>query len=538
MAIGATTVWRVRVGGNDQNGAAFDAAIAGAGTDYSQQDAAQLALTDLATPGAASTTLTSATGGFTAAMIGNGIRIRSGTNFTVGVYFITAYTDTNTVTLDRTPSAAGAGASGAGNVGGAVATLKKILDQATATSGERPVPGNIVYIRGSGIDRPTSADYTQSGHSVMNSLASAVNGRVFVIGENGRPRIECNGLLFHEAHNFWFENLYLAATGGTNLGLGLVNGNATTYINNIFDLANQNGSCISARAGAHVLFNEMFSHETAPTSNANAHGVLFNGNYTAVVKWNHIHHMGANGIHTASPGSVVVEENLIHDCKDNGIRISTIRTDMSSSIHANTIDANEGHGIYVDASAGMLTLSILNNNITNHVGSGKAGISVAGTLAVNDRLKHLCDHNNLYNNATDYDGISAGANDTALDPGYSSGHQIGTNLKALAYPAAALLGSTSRSFMDVGAFQREEASGGGATHVFRRRVIRPHVNRVARHFSRALIYAPHVTDVRVHVKRPRRVAIVAQATRTRDKHVVQSSTVQLTPIITRRSYHR
>lgn len=117
-AINAATTWEVRTTGNSKNGGGFADLNPGTSVDYSQQDSAQLALTDLATSGAV-TTLTSATGGFTAAMVGNVIYIASGTNFDVGYYQITAHSDTNTVTLDRTPSSGGAGSSGVGNVGGA-----------------------------------------------------------------------------------------------------------------------------------------------------------------------------------------------------------------------------------------------------------------------------------------------------------------------------------------------------------------------------------------------------------------------------------
>ena len=86
MAILATTNWYVRAGGLETNGGGYDSTIAGATTNYADQDAPQLSLTDLATSGAGSTTLTSVTGGFTSAMIGNCIRIASGTNFQTGYY--------------------------------------------------------------------------------------------------------------------------------------------------------------------------------------------------------------------------------------------------------------------------------------------------------------------------------------------------------------------------------------------------------------------------------------------------------------------
>ena len=111
MAISASAVWEIRTDGADTNGGGF---VAGAsGTDYSQQASAQLTVTDGAC--SASTTLTSATGGFTSAMTGNLVYLSSGP----GWYEIKSYTDTNTVTVDRAgPTATGMTL----NVGGALAT--------------------------------------------------------------------------------------------------------------------------------------------------------------------------------------------------------------------------------------------------------------------------------------------------------------------------------------------------------------------------------------------------------------------------------
>ena len=116
MAIAATTVWEVRTTGNAGNGGGFNEDRGG--TDYSQQDTAELSLTDLACE--SNTTLTSATGGFTSAMVGNIIYIASGTNAAAGYYEITAYTDTNTVTIDRTCADDGDMTAGVGKVGGAL----------------------------------------------------------------------------------------------------------------------------------------------------------------------------------------------------------------------------------------------------------------------------------------------------------------------------------------------------------------------------------------------------------------------------------
>lgn len=115
MALAEGTVWEIRTTGSQVNGGGFYNRSPGTSVDYSQQDAAQLTVTDLATDGAG-TGLSSATGGFTAAMVGNIVRITGGT-LTAGWYEITAYTDTNNVTIDRSAGLSKTG--GTGNVGGA-----------------------------------------------------------------------------------------------------------------------------------------------------------------------------------------------------------------------------------------------------------------------------------------------------------------------------------------------------------------------------------------------------------------------------------
>lgn len=123
MAIATQTDWEVRTTGANTNGAGFKDLNPGTSVDYSQQASAQLALTDITTNGAG-TGVGSVTGGFTAAMEGNCIYL-SGAGVTTGWYQITAYTDGNNVTIDRS---AGASASGiTGNVGGAY-TLASATD--------------------------------------------------------------------------------------------------------------------------------------------------------------------------------------------------------------------------------------------------------------------------------------------------------------------------------------------------------------------------------------------------------------------------
>ena len=153
MAAIITDIWEFRAtAGAANSGGGFD--TASGGTDFSNQDSAQLQLTDLATSGIGVTTLTSVTGGFTSAMVGNYIQIRSGTNVTAGFYRVTAHTDTNTVTLDRAPDDGVGGISGgSGDLGGAL----DILTDAFLDDADVVIAGNTIHVKNDGTMTLTGA---------------------------------------------------------------------------------------------------------------------------------------------------------------------------------------------------------------------------------------------------------------------------------------------------------------------------------------------------------------------------------------------
>lgn len=145
MTIHAGTQWEVRTTGSDTNGGGFSPTIASAGTDYSQQDTPQLSITDGVCTG--NTTLTSATGGFTSAMIGNVVYMSSGPTWRT----ISAVINTNTVTL------AGNGPNATGmtcNVGGCLATPGRLSNL--------PVSNNRCWIK-EGVYTITTATPGPSG---------------------------------------------------------------------------------------------------------------------------------------------------------------------------------------------------------------------------------------------------------------------------------------------------------------------------------------------------------------------------------------
>ena len=202
----------------------------GGGYDYSQQAGAQLTLTDLACV-AASTTLTSATGGFTALMVGNVLQITSGTNDLPGWYEITAYTSTNQVTIDRTCASGGDMSAATGSVGGAWEFGTTVDDDFF----EAHVAGNICYIK--------SGTHTTLGGNVSQASDGTAALLIRTVGYNAnratrptgsdRPVIPCGAYYFGATGNcITYENLELTGTaayvfymGGT--GLAVYNCKAT-----------------------------------------------------------------------------------------------------------------------------------------------------------------------------------------------------------------------------------------------------------------------------------------------------------------------
>lgn len=202
-ALPATTVWEIRTDGSPTNGGGYKS---NAGTtDYSQQAAAQLSVSDAAcTTGG--TTVTSATGGFTAAMVGN-ICYLSGTHFTTGWYEITAYSDGNTISVDRDPTDGSNGSSGTCNVGGALKCPGDlgVVFQTAAQS----VAGMKAYVRNTGtayaLDTATANTAATTGYggpldldaSQMASKAFYIKGYDPAQGRDSfagtRPIIDANG---------------------------------------------------------------------------------------------------------------------------------------------------------------------------------------------------------------------------------------------------------------------------------------------------------------------------------------------------------
>ena len=158
MALNANMVWEVRTTGADTNGGAFKTGASG--TDWSQQDGTQYAVTDGVTAG--TTTITSATANFGTDVVGNLIYVTGGTgSITADWYEITVRTNSTTITVDRsTGLSVGTGATL--NIGGAL--------KSPAIPAGKVTTGNDVWIKAG------TYSITSASTNVANGCVSAAVG--------------------------------------------------------------------------------------------------------------------------------------------------------------------------------------------------------------------------------------------------------------------------------------------------------------------------------------------------------------------------
>ena len=429
MTVNPSAVYRVRVAGNNVNGGGYDAGISGAGTDYSQQDAAQVIGTHGTATGTTAFTDTTANN-FTSAMVGNSVWIASGAGFTVGCYFVVGFTSSSAITLDRSP---GTGTVAVWKLGGAWADPQTNMTTATWI-----VPGCTIYIRGAGSNNPSSADYTLGGY-VVPAAGDATNGYITYIGENGRPKISGTGLMFFQVGLLKFFNIVFTTTGANNANFGIIYCTGLCLIYNCaFD---QNGYDIpgAVMLGA-VIKSEFYSSVAARSTKTYAAVVC--SDFAVLVSNCNVHDVVGPGI--AAGGMFQVLNNLIVKCGADGITLADNRPGYPGSIVGNTIDGNTGNGIAISQTVALSITRIIGNIISNHTGAGMAGIAYTGgaTSAQAARIVGGWEGNAYYNNTSHVSGMAMAGQDNTVnvDPQFinttTENYGLGTNLRGLGPPMA------------------------------------------------------------------------------------------------------
>lgn len=379
MALSSTIVWEVRAGGDVDNGGGFKTGASGA--DYSQQDSAQESYTTLATSGVGVTTVTCGGGDtFDADIVGNLIRLVSGTNATAGWYEVTARNSATEIVIDSAPDDGGGGlASGVGNMGGAVFLSDTLLDNTA-------LPGHLFYVKADAIhtmiegisltnDGSTSDPITLEGYNTTRGDEPT--------GDN-RPLIACGANAFSPDDYFHIKNLRftISEPGGVDLDNG-------AFISNI---KVQNNSESDNREAVdflgHVVGCELISDN----------GIALRiGTSRSSASENYIHDSDT-GIFFSTDGSTNIK-NIIANCE--------IGIDVNSAE-----DGFISHNIIYGCTTGISGTTGYNTFVINNILDNNTTGASWSTADINSNNFDY----NVWNNDTDTSNATKGVNSISNDP--------------------------------------------------------------------------------------------------------------------------
>ena len=374
--------------------------------DYSQGTAAILTATDY-TSIAASSTMTSATGGFTKAMIGNGYhQTTTGTGGfgVVGWYEIVNVASGTSLTLDRSPNNGSASVGCTGYIGGAL-SMNSTLDDDVFELG---LAGMRYFAKAGNFTMGETINIAVSGGGTNNIVIEGYN----TIRGDGTPT---------STHPVFILGA-TAFTLGANWDIYFVNFTTTTAA----------GVAVGSNAkmvGCKVTNTSTTADRAAITSGTDTlflaceiisyRGRAINATSTVIhVIGCYIHdcNMGINTSATTAGQTFI--NNIISGCVTTAINF-TGNVQGGMLIIGNTIYGAEnklGTGISIPTLSGNPTdIRVINNIFTGLV----TGITSADPLYTGYN-----DYNCFYNNTTDVTNWKKGYHDTAVNPTFTSVAQL------------------------------------------------------------------------------------------------------------------
>lgn len=433
MALNAAVEWEIRTTGTATNGGGFKAGASG--TDWSQQDAAQYAVTDGVTAG--TTTITSATANFGTDVVGNIIYVQGGSGGIVADWYeIISRTNSTTIVVDRsTGLTAGVGVTL--NIGGGLSTLTAVATEVVA--------GNTVHVK----------------DGTYNETLTAA-----VAGGNGTP---IRWLGYAATHN----DAPLGATrpliDGQSTRANCISVTATGNSFSYFRLTGATGNNFTASATFVTLF--------CKSSLAGAFGIGTSSNITGIIIGCEANNNTTRGIAlTGTSSTSYVEYNYSHDNTTDGFILAG---GGGGVVIGNISDSNAGHGFSIGAVGAFLGNTAYNNTGASSDGftsgtngntftrafnnisasNGRYGFSRASAL-----VPYMIFNWNCYNgNGTaGLNNITAGVNDATVDPIFVDAPNGdfapgSNNIIGAGWPGV-FPGALSTGYMTIGAVQKAPRS--------------------------------------------------------------------------------
>lgn len=443
MAIAATAVWEVRTTAAASNVNSGFFVPGASGVDYSQQDAAQFALTGVTSSGAGNVILTASAA---ATMVGNGINVISGTNFTVGRFEITAVDPGVSITCSTNRAGAaistGVGADGVINIGGALVNL-------TDAALETVSAGNTIYVK--------AGTYTTGAISIGTGNGSALLP-VKIVGYNAtrtdmptgdnRPLLDLAGNQATFGTQYHIRNFRMTSTNGN--GCVAYTGNNSLMVNCKLISTAVSSTAYAVTMGSNTLLFDchLVSNGIGVTGNTAAMSVI--GCY---VQGNTI---GVNLAHAGNTATCI--NNLIVGFSDAGIRVPNSMTEYLL-IMGNTIYTSDNTGTTgISLAAGATSPRMINNIIAGC--ENDTNFNSGAVLSVFADYNIYADSNSNVGVA----GYAAGPHeqyDVALTFADAAGGNYKPSSLAVAagFPGEFNGLTTTDGYMDVGAVQTQYGSG-------------------------------------------------------------------------------
>lgn len=419
--------------------------------DYSQQNGPILDLGDVTST--ASTTITSVTGGFTKAMVGNGAHLNSatGADEVVGFHEITSVTDTNTAILDKTT---GTYTVGDLNVGGAAslqssvgATDDSLFETLLGTNGSGSMQ---MFIKSGTYNSMGAISTTAIGGTLApiqiwgyNSLRT--DGLTSTNLGSNRPTLNfaANGMIF--GANWEMKNVIMTTTSAGGL--------TTSTANKIIFCKITNSSTTAARIaltiGNHNTLNfgnELVSYRGRAISETNIIGTRIIGNYL---------HNSDVGWYVSTPqAGRTFMHNIVSAMQTYAIQYAAAQTSQiiiaNNTFNGTSPSATPKQGTGYLILTGSLQQYLYNNTFTGF------------TLAVDhadDQTVCFDAFNNYYGNTTDVDDWQKGMGAIAVDPSFS-------NLTTVSGSTATTSTSGGNKIIDTNAtFQTSGIVAGDIIHI-------------------------------------------------------------------------
>lgn len=451
MALGATTIFDVRITGADTNGGGF---LPGAsGTDWSQQASAQYALTGIASAGSGNTILSTLAA---ADMVGNVAQAISGTNINVGFYQVVSVSVGVSITFGTNISGAsictGVAASGVINIGGSFASVNQAIQAMTVT-------GMIAYVK-------SGSAYTRSSTiSCGNNVAITLIGYTTSRGDNGQVSVTTASnialVTMTNGGQFTWKNFIFSSTSGTK-GYAFFSGGAflTMWINFVNCLFTSVKAAVSSNGGTTVAFNiSMYNTEISGCTNVALE--FASGTSSLIMADCFLHGSTSDGILCSSSAlNASLVRTIIYSNGGKGINLSS-GSGHQISLYNCVIASNTSDGLTYGSSSPQITYLTLENNIIQSNGGWGVNWNTTGGIYFQ------AIRNNAFRNNTSgkYTTVISSTNEITLtgDPFNSAGTDFSLNstsgagalCRAGGFPGT--LVSSGTGYIDVGPLQHQDS---------------------------------------------------------------------------------